>query len=59
MMANGILVRALIHTNVTKYLNFKAVDGSFVYNKGKVSCFLAFYPFTFFYNQNMKSFFNI
>ncbi|RXI07891.1 hypothetical protein DVH24_014457 [Malus domestica] len=36
MMANGGLVRVLIHTNVTKYLNFKAVDGSFVYNKGKV-----------------------
>lgn len=36
MMANGGLVRVLIHTNVTKYLNFKAVDGSYVYNKGKV-----------------------
>ena len=36
MMANGALVRVLIHTDVTKYLNFKAVDGSFVYNKGKV-----------------------
>lgn len=36
MMANGHLVRVLIHTDVTKYLNFKAVDGSFVYNKGKV-----------------------
>ncbi|KZV22743.1 guanosine nucleotide diphosphate dissociation inhibitor [Dorcoceras hygrometricum] len=36
MMANGILVRVLIHANVTKYLNFKAVDGSFVYNKGKI-----------------------
>nr|GMD02738.1 guanosine nucleotide diphosphate dissociation inhibitor At5g09550 [Ipomoea batatas] len=36
MMANGALVRVLIHTKVTKYLNFKAVDGSFVYNKGKV-----------------------
>ncbi|MED6144075.1 Rab GDP dissociation inhibitor beta [Stylosanthes scabra] len=35
MMANGGLVRVLIHTNVTKYLSFKAVDGSFVYNKGK------------------------
>ncbi|KAG0463760.1 hypothetical protein HPP92_019829 [Vanilla planifolia] len=35
MMANGALVRVLIHTSVTKYLNFKAVDGSFVYNKGK------------------------
>ncbi|EPS65861.1 hypothetical protein M569_08910, partial [Genlisea aurea] len=36
MMANGALVRVLIHANVTKYLNFKAVDGSFVYNKGKI-----------------------
>ena len=37
MMANGTLVRVLIHTDVTKYLSFKAVDGSYVYNKGKVS----------------------
>ncbi|KAE8009286.1 hypothetical protein FH972_005733 [Carpinus fangiana] len=36
MMANGKLVRILIHTDVTKYLHFKAVDGSFVYNKGKI-----------------------
>ncbi|KAK3185159.1 hypothetical protein Dsin_032445 [Dipteronia sinensis] len=36
MMANGGLVRVLIHTDVTKYLNFKAVDGGFVYNKGKI-----------------------
>ncbi|XP_050261007.1 guanosine nucleotide diphosphate dissociation inhibitor At5g09550 [Quercus robur] len=36
MMANGKLVRVLIHTDVTKYLHFKAVDGSFVYNKGKI-----------------------
>ncbi|KAL6269808.1 hypothetical protein ACE6H2_026719 [Prunus campanulata] len=36
MMANGGLVRVLIHTDVTKYLNFKAVDGSFVYNKKKI-----------------------
>ncbi|KAG1339207.1 guanosine nucleotide diphosphate dissociation inhibitor [Cocos nucifera] len=36
MMANGALVRVLIHTGVTKYLNFKAVDGGFVYNKGKI-----------------------
>ncbi|KAG6711003.1 hypothetical protein I3843_05G030000 [Carya illinoinensis] len=36
MMANGTLVRVLIHTDVTKYLHFKAVDGSFVYNKGKI-----------------------
>ncbi|KAF2598435.1 hypothetical protein F2Q68_00007192 [Brassica cretica] len=36
IMANGTLVQTLIHTDVTKYLNFKAVDGSFVYKKGKV-----------------------
>ncbi|KAK8562772.1 hypothetical protein V6N13_018666 [Hibiscus sabdariffa] len=36
MMANGGLVRILIHTKVTKYLNFKAVDGSYVYNKKKI-----------------------
>lgn len=35
-MANGELVRVLIHTNVTKYMNFKVVDGSFVYKEGKV-----------------------
>jgi Rab GDP dissociation inhibitor len=37
MMANGTLVRTLIHTDVTKYLSFKAVDGSFVFSKGKVA----------------------
>ncbi|KAF8402442.1 hypothetical protein HHK36_013398 [Tetracentron sinense] len=36
MMANGTLVRVLIHTDVTKYLYFKAVDGGYVFNKGKV-----------------------
>ena len=36
MMANGTLVRTLIHTDVTKYLSFKAVDGSYVFSKGKV-----------------------
>ncbi|KAJ4783141.1 Guanosine nucleotide diphosphate dissociation inhibitor [Rhynchospora pubera] len=36
IMANGILVRTLIHTDVTKYLSFKAVDGSYVFNKGKI-----------------------
>ncbi|KAE8692696.1 Guanosine nucleotide diphosphate dissociation inhibitor [Hibiscus syriacus] len=35
MMANGSLVRIPIHTDVTKYLNFEAVDGSFVY-KSKI-----------------------
>jgi len=36
MMAKGKLVRTLIYTNVTRYLEFKAVDGSYVLNKGKV-----------------------
>ena len=36
MMANGKLVKALIYTDVTKYLEFKAVDGSYVLNKGRV-----------------------
>ncbi len=36
MMANGKLVRVLLHTDVVKYLEFKAVDGSYVMSKGKV-----------------------
>jgi Rab GDP dissociation inhibitor len=36
MMANGLLVKVLLHTDVVKYLEFKAVDGSFVLNKGKI-----------------------
>lgn len=49
MMANGTLVRVLIHTDVTKYLYFKAVDGSYVYNKGKV--YLHFY-----HSENLSGF---
>ena len=30
LMANGKLVQLLIHTNVTRYLEFKSVDGSYV-----------------------------
>lgn len=36
IMANGNLVKVLVHTDVTKYLEFKAVDGSYVLNKGRV-----------------------
>ena len=36
IMANGKLVRVLVKTTVTRYLEFKAVDGSYVYNKGKI-----------------------
>eukprot|EP00887_Chlorella_sp_A99_P005020 scaffold4.g5020.t1 len=36
IMANGNLVKILIHTDVTKYLEFKSVDGSYVLSKGRV-----------------------
>ncbi|PRW44504.1 Rab GDP dissociation inhibitor [Chlorella sorokiniana] len=36
IMANGNMVKILIHTDVTKYLEFKSVDGSYVFNKGRV-----------------------
>eukprot|EP00884_Botryococcus_braunii_P012359 jgi/Botrbrau1/21123/Bobra.0061s0018.1 len=36
IMGNGKLVRVLVHTDVTKYLEFKAVDGSYVLSKGRV-----------------------
>jgi Rab GDP dissociation inhibitor len=29
-------VRVLLHTGVVKYLEFKAVDGSYVLSKGKI-----------------------
>jgi Rab GDP dissociation inhibitor len=32
----GLLVQILIKTDVTRYLEFKSVDGSFVVNGGKV-----------------------
>lgn len=31
IMANGILTKLLVHTKVTRYIDFKVVDGSFVY----------------------------
>jgi hypothetical protein len=46
MMANGTLVRTLIHTDVTKNLSFKAVDGSYVFSKGKV--YFSIYALPFF-----------
>ncbi|KAI3386052.1 hypothetical protein SNEBB_001856 [Seison nebaliae] len=36
LMANGLLVKLLIHTGVTRYLEFKSVEGSYVYSDGKV-----------------------
>ncbi|KAG5457095.1 MAG: GDP dissociation inhibitor, partial [Olpidium bornovanus] len=37
MMANGELVKVLTHTDVTRYLEFKQVVGSFVYREGRIS----------------------
>ena len=37
LMANGLLVKLLIHTGVTRYLEFKCVEGSYVYKSGKIS----------------------
>ena len=33
---SGELVKLLIHTGVTRYLEFKSVDGSYVYKSGKI-----------------------
>lgn len=37
MMANGQLVQILTHTDVTRYLEFKQIAGSFVYRDGRIS----------------------
>lgn len=36
IMACGKLVKILLHTKVTRYLEFKSVDGSYVFKDGKV-----------------------
>jgi len=36
LMANGQLVKLLIHSGVTRYLEFKSVEGSYVYKGGKI-----------------------
>ncbi|XP_029948240.1 rab GDP dissociation inhibitor beta isoform X1 [Salarias fasciatus] len=35
-LASGQLVKILVHTEVTRYLDFKVVEGSFVYKAGKL-----------------------
>ncbi|KAF7207770.1 rab GDP dissociation inhibitor beta [Nothobranchius furzeri] len=35
-LATGQLVKILMHTEVTRYLDFKVVEGSYVYKSGKV-----------------------
>jgi Rab GDP dissociation inhibitor len=36
IMSSGILVKMLIHTDVTRYLEFKSVAGSYVFTDGKI-----------------------
>jgi len=36
IMACGNLTKMLLHTKVTRYLDFKQIDGSYVYKKGKI-----------------------
>ncbi|CAL8098743.1 unnamed protein product [Calicophoron daubneyi] len=36
LMAYGKLVKLLVHTGVTRYLEFQSVEGSFVYHKGSI-----------------------
>jgi Rab GDP dissociation inhibitor len=35
-MSAGVLVKILLHTDVTRYLEFKQIDGSYVYKKGAI-----------------------
>lgn len=37
LMANGQLVKLLIHTGVTRYLEFKSIEGSYVFKGSKIS----------------------
>ncbi|XP_073431176.1 rab GDP dissociation inhibitor alpha-like isoform X2 [Dendrobates tinctorius] len=36
LMANGQLVKMLLYTEVTRYIDFKVVDGSYVYKAGRI-----------------------
>ncbi|XP_076012609.1 rab GDP dissociation inhibitor beta-like [Genypterus blacodes] len=35
-LSNGPLVKILVHTDVTRYIDFKLIEGSYVYKAGKV-----------------------
>lgn len=37
LMANGELTNILVHTDVTKYIEFKQIGGSYVYRSGRIS----------------------
>jgi Rab GDP dissociation inhibitor len=36
IMSAGVLVKLLLHTDVTRYLEFKSIEGSYVYKKGSI-----------------------
>ncbi|XP_068107622.1 rab GDP dissociation inhibitor alpha-like isoform X2 [Hyperolius riggenbachi] len=36
LLANGQLVKILLYTEVTRYIDFKVVDGSYVYRAGRI-----------------------
>ena len=37
IIASGELIKILVHTEVTRYLDFKQIAGSYVYRDGKIS----------------------
>lgn len=37
LMANGELTNILVHTDVTRYIEFKQIGGSYVYRNGKIA----------------------
>jgi len=37
LMANGELTNMLVHTDVTRYLEFKQIAGSYVYRDGRIA----------------------
>ncbi|ODV94988.1 hypothetical protein PACTADRAFT_50823 [Pachysolen tannophilus NRRL Y-2460] len=37
LMANGELTNILVHTDVTRYIEFKQISGSYVYRNGKIA----------------------
>eukprot|EP01113_Clastostelium_recurvatum_P030354 TRINITY_DN367_c0_g1_i1.p1 TRINITY_DN367_c0_g1~~TRINITY_DN367_c0_g1_i1.p1 ORF type:complete len:462 (-),score=163.35 TRINITY_DN367_c0_g1_i1:99-1421(-) len=36
ILSSGLLVKMLVHTDVTRYLEFKSVEGSYVFRGGKI-----------------------
>jgi len=37
MMSNGELVKMLVHTEVTRYMEYKQIAGSYVFRDGRIS----------------------